>query len=135
MNIQHPTSNFQRPTSNEKPKIQYRTLNRCFHFFIFSPSTFDFHSPLNNPFYQSSVCWASFYLIQGSMLDVRCSMFFFWLIEDGFRSAPVLVYTSRIYQDSQLKRHPSPTRPLNPSYDLFSLGNIGSVSTTRSSGL
>jgi hypothetical protein len=39
---ERPTSNIQRPTSNEKTNIQYRTFNTCFRFFVFNPSTFDF---------------------------------------------------------------------------------------------
>ena len=35
------TSNIERPTSNEKTNIQYRTFNSYFCFFIFSHSTFD----------------------------------------------------------------------------------------------
>ena len=39
---------------------------------------------------------------------------------DGFRSAQVLFHASQVIHGAKGKRYPSPTRPLNPSYDNFS---------------
>jgi hypothetical protein len=64
---ERPTSNIERPTSNEKTNIQYRTFNDYF----FSAVLIVVTKILIN----SSV---SSFSIQHSMLDVRCSMFIFF---------------------------------------------------------
>jgi len=63
----------ERPTSNEKTNIHYRTFITCFRFFIFIPSTFDFHAYLDHPFFRF-ICLLR-QLFPNSTFDVGRSMF------------------------------------------------------------
>jgi len=131
---ERPTSNIQRPTSNEKTNFQYRRLlisdSSERYLFLGNPksaiqnqNTHRRRDRSTHPRATSALSPVS--VVQGfSPASARCASrlqpcFRIRLTRrDGFRSAPVLFHASRAIQGSQRKRYPSPTRPLNPSYAL-----------------
>ncbi len=76
------TSNIERPTSNEKTNIQYRTFNDYFCFFsavliLVTKILINSSVSFSSSGFLNSV--SSAFPIKHSMLDVRCSMFIFFM--------------------------------------------------------